>query len=75
MRDVYKEYKQGNISWDKAFCIANNKASLCEGDTEYWADQMDSLGCEAAEQLMTMLGYTHGEDGIYVKPGEAKKKN
>jgi len=75
MRDVYKEYKQGKISWDKAFCIANNKASLCNENTEYWADQMDSLGCEAAEQLMTMLGYTHGEDGIYVKPGEAKKNN
>lgn len=74
MRNVYKEYKQGLISWDKAFCIANNKAALGKGDTDYWADQMDSLGCDAAEKLMAMLGYTHGEDGIYLKPGEAKKK-
>ena len=57
MRDVFKEYKQGKISWDKAFCIANNKASLCNENTDYWADQMDSLGCEAAEQLVPELDF------------------
>lgn len=73
MRDVYKEYKQGLISWDKAYYIANNKAARGIGNTDYWADQMDSLGCEAAEQLMALLGYTHGEEGIFNKPGEAEK--
>lgn len=28
MRDVYKEYKQGLISWDRAYCTANNEAAL-----------------------------------------------
>ena len=70
MRDVYKEYKQGFISWDKAFCIANNKAALDKGDTDYWADQMNSLGCDAAERLMALLGYKYGEDGIYIKPAK-----
>ena len=75
MRDVYKEYKQGLISWDKAYFIANNEAALCKGNTDYWADQMDSLGCEAAERLMAMLGYTHGDEDIFIKPGEAKNIN
>ena len=75
MRDVFKEYKQGLISWDKAFCIANNKAASCKGDTDYWADQMNSLGCDAAEQLMALLGYTHGEEGIYIKPAKKSKNN
>lgn len=61
------------ISWDKAYCIANNKAALCKGNTDYWADQMESLGCDAAEHLMAMLGYTHGDEGIFIKPGETKK--
>lgn len=72
MRDVYKEYKQGLISWDIAYFTANNEAALCKGNVDYWADQMDSLGCEAAEHLMSMLGYTHGDEGIFIKPGEAR---
>ena len=30
---------------------------------------------EAAERLMAMLGYTHGDEGIFIKPGEAKNNN
>ncbi len=70
MRDVYKEYKQGFISWDKAFYIANNKAALGKGDTDYWAEQMNSLGCDASERLMALLGYKHDEEGIYIKPAK-----
>ncbi len=77
MRDVFKEYRQGLISWDEAFAIANNMAATAsenpcspDGETDYWADQMDSLGGDAAEHLMKLLGYKQNENGIYFKPGE-----
>ena len=66
MRDVFKEYRQGLISWDEAFFIANNNAAACSGDTDFWADQMDSLGCDAAEKIMEFLGYKRDEEGVYL---------
>ena len=68
MRDVYKEYKQGLISWDEAFMIANNNAASMESDTVFWAAQMDSLGCDAAVQIMSLLGYKQNNEGLYIKP-------
>ena len=35
MRDVYKEYKRGLISWDKAYFIANNETALCKENNTY----------------------------------------
>lgn len=66
MRDVFKEYRQGLISWDEAFFIANNNAATGSGDTDFWADQMDNLGFDAAEKIMEFLGYKHGEKGLYL---------
>ena len=68
MRDVYKEYKQGLISWDEAFMIANNNAATSNTEVDYWADQMDSLGCDAAIQIMALLGYKQDHEGLYAKP-------
>ena len=50
MRDVFKEYRQGLISWDEAFATANNIAATASStpgipleETEYWTKQMESL--------------------------------
>ena len=68
MRNVFKEYRQGLISWDKAFRIANNMAAKGSSNTDYWADQMDSLGCDAAEQLMkSKYGYKQNSEGLFYK--------
>ena len=67
MRNVFKEYRQGLISWDEAFFIANNNAATSTMDTDYWADQMDSLGVDAAVQIMELLGYESDQEGIYKK--------
>jgi len=76
MRDVYREYLENKISWDEAFCIANNLAAtasadieLEEGEVDFYASQMESLGVEAAEKLMSLLGYTQDSMGIYFKVG------
>ena len=69
MRDVYKEYKQGLINWDEAFMIANNNAASMESDTEFWAAQMDSLGCDAAVYIMKLLGYKQDDVGMYLGRG------
>jgi len=76
MRDVYKEYKQGLITWDEAYFIANNIAATSADspntpfeETDYWAKQMESLGVDAAEFIMKhLLGYKQNEDGILIKP-------
>ena len=33
-RDLFKEYRQGLLSWDEAFCIANNLAATASADIE-----------------------------------------
>ena len=68
MRNVFEEYRQGLITWDTAFAIANNNAAIPSSQTDYWADQMDSLGVDIAELIMKRLGYKQNLDGIYFKP-------
>lgn len=75
MRDVYKEYKQGLISWEQAYFTANNIAALASSvpgtpyeETDYWASQMESLGVDAAEVIMKLLGYKQTEEGVFFKP-------
>ena len=75
MRDVFKEYRQGLLSWDEAFCIANNLAATActeavndEIETEFYTKQMESLGVDAAEQIMKLLGHKEDDSGIYYKP-------
>lgn len=71
MRDVYKEYKQGLISWGEAYLTANNLAALSSDgfmpteETEYWCKQMESLGIETAEEKMNMLGYEKDQRGVF----------
>ena len=67
MRDVYKEYKQGLISWDEAYLIANNNAATMK-DTDYWTKQMESLGVDMADCIMKQLGYKENQDGTFYKP-------
>ena len=76
MRNVFEEYRKGQISWDEAFFIANNLcASACvnseteEDETEFYAKQMESLGVDLACSLMTALGYKQDNSGVYYKPG------
>ena len=68
MRNVFEEYRQGLITWDKAFAIANNNAAKPTSQTDYWADQMESLGVDMAELVMTLLGYKQNLDGTYFMP-------
>lgn len=77
MRDVFKEYRQGLISWDEAFAVANNIAAttsesiaLPPEETDYWASQMESLAVDMACSIMKTLGYKQNESGAYFKPGE-----
>lgn len=77
MRDLYREYLEGKISWDEAYRTANNCAATASGDIEleegevdFYAGQMESLGIDAAEKLMDLLGYSQDKDGMYYKPGE-----
>ena len=77
MRDVYKEYRQGLITWDKAYLIANNIAATAASnpetpfeETDYWAKQMESLGVDAAEHFMRMLGYKQNDEGVFFNPTE-----
>ena len=77
MRDVYIEYLEGKITWDEAYATANNIAAtasddieLEEGEVDFYASQMESLGVEAAGKLMELLGYKQDSIGIYFKPGE-----
>ena len=74
-RDVYKEYKQGLISWDEAYRIANNIAATASDnlgtsyeETDYWCKQMESLAIDMAEMHMKEIGYTQREDGVFSKP-------
>ncbi|MCR4729373.1 MAG: hypothetical protein K5881_00450 [Saccharofermentans sp.] len=73
MRNVFEEYRQNLISWDEAYAIANNNAASSNLDTDYWADQMESLGVDAAEQLMTLLGYKQNDEGKYYMLGVTTK--
>ena len=75
MRNVYKEYLQGKITWDEAYATANNIAATTssipgtkEEEVEWWANQMDSLGQDAAEHLMKLLGYKEDSMGVDSKP-------
>ena len=75
MRDVFKEYRLGLISWEEAYFIANNIAATASSnpelpfeETDYWARQMESLGVDAAELLMKLLGYKQNADGAFIKP-------
>ena len=79
MRDLYKEYKQGLISWDEAYRTANNLAATASDnpgtpyeETDYWAKQMESLGIDAAESLMKLLGYHQNAQGILYRPEGAE---
>jgi len=70
MRDVYKEYKQGQLLWEDAYLIANNNASdmtLTPEEIEYWCNQMESLGVDVAELVMRQLGYKETCDGFLYK--------
>lgn len=73
MRDVYKEYRQGKITWEEAYFTANNIAATVsnmpgnEEETEYWARQMESLGVDLAEIEMRKLGYSQDSDGVFSK--------
>jgi len=73
MRNVFEEYRQGLISWDEAFFIANNNAATSTMDTDFWADQMESLGVDAAVQIMEILGYKSDSDGVYHKPENSEE--
>lgn len=73
MRNVFEEYRQNLISWDEAYAIANNNAASSNLDTDYWADQMESLGVDAAEHLMTLLGYKQNDEGKYYMLGVTTK--
>ncbi len=80
MRDVYKEYRQGLISWHEAYRIANNIAATASdnlgtsyGETDYWATQMESLGIDAAESLMKLLGYKQNTEGIFFRTESTQK--
>ena len=72
MRNVFEEYRQGIITWDEAYRIANNNAAIVSGtisntsseETDYWCCQMESLGVDIAEQIMLRLGYWQDADGI-----------
>ena len=75
MRNVYMEYLQGKITWDEAYATANNIAATTssipgtkEEEVEWWTSQMDSLGQDAAEHLMKLLGYKENSMGVYSKP-------
>ena len=74
MRNVFEEYRQGLISWDEAFFIANNSAAASTMDTDYWADQMESLGVDAAVQIMELIGYESDSEGIYKRPQNDKSE-
>jgi len=73
MRDVYAEYRQGKISWEEAYFIANNIAATVSNnpdnqeETDYWASQMESLGVDMAEMRMKELGYAQRADGVFIK--------
>ena len=73
MRNVFEEYRQGLISWDEAFFIANNNAATSTMDTDFWADQMESLGVDAAVQIMELLGYKSDYDGVNHKPENSEE--
>ena len=75
MRDLFREYRQGKITWDEAYATANNIAATTSSipgtrdeEVEWWASQMDSLAQDAAEHLMKLLGYTEDNMGVYTKP-------
>ena len=75
MRNVFEEYRKGQISWDEAYSTANNilaseELDVTTEETEHWASQMESLGVDAAEHLMKLLGYTQDSSGVYFKPGK-----
>lgn len=71
MRDLYKEYKQGLISWEEAYLAANNLAANASSsimppeETDYWCRQMESLAIEAADEKMKMLGYEKDHSGVF----------
>lgn len=72
MRDVFKEYRQGLISWEEAYRIANNNAASSsnsdDDELEHWCKQMESLGVDASEYIMTcFLGYKQNKNGILYK--------
>ena len=76
MRDLFVEYRTGLISWDEAYCIANNMASTtamqvkgAPREVDYWTSQMESLAVDLAEGLMKTLGYKQNKAGAYFKPG------
>lgn len=82
MQDIYNpytEYKKGRITWDQAYLIANNNAAKVSDipgnyeETDYWARQMESLGVDASEALMKLLGYKQTEDGILYKPEDTQE--
>ena len=75
MRDLYKEYKQGLITWEEAYFTANNIAATTSSnadlpfeETEYWCKQMESLSVDAAEIIMKIIfGYKQNSDGAFFK--------
>jgi len=78
MRNPFREYRNGKISWDEAFALANNMASTTslritsdDDETNYWAEQMDCLAVDLACDLMKTLGYKQNEAGAFFKPGDS----
>ena len=76
MRDPFVEYRKGLLSWDEAYCLANNMAATTSdsittesSEVDYWASQMESLAVDLAENLMKTLGYKQNDAGAYFKPG------
>ena len=73
MINVYAEYRQGKITWEEAYFIANNIAATVSNipnnheETDYWASQMESLGVDLAEMRMKELGYAQRKDGVFYK--------
>ena len=75
MRDVYSEYKDGQLTWVEAYLIANNNAAALSNklntpqeEVEYWVQQMESLGVDIADSYMRSLGYVEDFTGVYSKP-------
>ena len=78
MRDVYKEYVDGKITWEKAYLIANNNAAStaclispsAPSEVDYWAGQMEDLAVALAAEKMKELGYEENSKGELFRPGE-----
>ena len=73
MRDLFKEYRLGLISWEEAFITANNlsaNSSISAAsyeETDYWASKLERLSFDISEQIIARLGYVEDNNGLYHK--------